>query len=1012
MRLSSRILRPFASLLGLVLLIPWSSISPTAKEALRGGCAPPAIELGGPLSDAEALPEQGLPRSFDGGTFPTPRAEPEVNASGPHERTAFYDFSNTWIFSRWSIVMETNRAVLMRNIWFLNERWSLGTPMPAGQERACPVAVYDDADRLVIVHGGYCWRAGMQEPIYTQPLLTLDLATGIWTERGPSMLPAGAAGVWNPRDRCLIVCGGLEYLAGQPIVHREAWAWFPSNGTWLRLADMPAPRHGQCAVWDPDDGLMLVFGGMNETSYFADVWAYDIVRNLWSVRSPVSDEAPLPRAYASAVWIPTKREMMVHGGENAEFPFYSTWGYSYANNSWTHRTSAPYARSMHGACWDSDRGLMVVCGRGQVGNSDTWTYDPAADSWGENLRLPGALRSGCACVYDPVEKVVLVIGGMDSGGECLGETRILRPGEMQWCYFSPGYMQPPVLDLGSDFHSLDRVSWGEELPPGTSIVTKMRVQREDGSWGAFFSVENGCRPQEQGRLFEWNMTFTASEDLLSTPVLKWVRFDYTVNRKPSCLAQGNATVFRRQPAQLSGEAGDPDGDPLEYRWRALSSLAGTFDDEKKRDAVYTPLSSGRHVLQLIVNDSLSEALSDPVVIDVINRAPQVRAGPDVSCYKMESVTLEADASDPDGDPLSFNWSQLSGPKVSLDSPHEPRTTAVPVEAGNCTFMLTASDGEDRVAVFLNLTVVSRPPTARLSAAPQVANLRTRVNFSALESEDPDGRVVQYLFDFGDGNRTLWTESPFSEHVYRAPGLYNATLRVRDDDGCESAPSEPVPITVENALPELSASVSPETGNVTTLFRFSMLPESRDPDGEIVLCEWDFGDGQGATGAQALHSYRRPGNYTAVLRVTDDMGGSSELSLSVAVVNLPPVIESATGTPQRALRGGERLSLSVVARDPEGAELHYSWSVDGAAVGEDASSFSFRSFKAGGHIVAVCVSDGELETVHEWRLLVRAGVEEGLGTGFALAAGAAIAVAAGGAAAAGMLLRRRSGARKR
>ncbi|MEM4729505.1 MAG: hypothetical protein QXH42_07090 [Thermoplasmata archaeon] len=137
-----------------------------------------------------------------------------MNASGPHERTAFYDFSNTWIFSRWSIVMETNRAVLMRNIWFLNERWSLGTPMPAAQERARHVAVYDDTDRLVIVHGGYCWRAGMQEPIYTQPLLTLDPATGIWTERGPSMLPAGAAGVWNPRDRASLSAGGWNISQG------------------------------------------------------------------------------------------------------------------------------------------------------------------------------------------------------------------------------------------------------------------------------------------------------------------------------------------------------------------------------------------------------------------------------------------------------------------------------------------------------------------------------------------------------------------------------------------------------------------------------------------------------------------------------------------------------------------------------------------------------------------------------------------------------------------------------
>lgn len=54
-----------------------------------------------------------------------------------------------------------------------------------------------------------------------------------------------------------------------------------------------------------------------------------------------------------------------------------------------------------------------------------------------------------------------------------------------------------------------------------------------------------------------------------------------------------------------------------------------------------------------------------------------------------------------------------------------------------------------------------------------------IEFDALGSKDPNGRITRYRWEFGDGGqalgRTVW-------HSYRRPGFYDVTLTVVDDTG--------------------------------------------------------------------------------------------------------------------------------------------------------------------------------------------------------------------------------------
>jgi PKD repeat protein len=58
--------------------------------------------------------------------------------------------------------------------------------------------------------------------------------------------------------------------------------------------------------------------------------------------------------------------------------------------------------------------------------------------------------------------------------------------------------------------------------------------------------------------------------------------------------------------------------------------------------------------------------------------------------------------------------------------------------------------------------------------------------------------------------------------------------------------------------------------------------SYDPDGTIVDYAWDFGDGSTANGPTQFHTYNAPGIYTALLRVTDNLGATASTTQSISV----------------------------------------------------------------------------------------------------------------------------------
>lgn len=74
-----------------------------------------------------------------------------------------------------------------------------------------------------------------------------------------------------------------------------------------------------------------------------------------------------------------------------------------------------------------------------------------------------------------------------------------------------------------------------------------------------------------------------------------------------------------------------------------------------------------------------------------------------------------------------------------------------------------------------------PDQGPIADATAVINDST-VAFDAAASTDPDGRVANYVWDFGDGESEV-TSSARTAHTYAAPGTYTAKLTVIDDEHC-------------------------------------------------------------------------------------------------------------------------------------------------------------------------------------------------------------------------------------
>ena len=271
----------------------------------------------------------------------------------------------------------------------------------------------------------------------------------------------------------------------------------------------------------------------------------------------------------------------------------------------------------------------------------------------------------------------------------------------------------------------------------------------------------------------------------------------------------------------------------------------------------------------------SVTLLDPAPAS--NQPPVANAGGPYSAAAGAPVSLDGSASrDPDGSIASYAWNFGNGTTGSGAAPSATYATA-----GTFTVTLTVTDNRgatSQASTTVTVTTNTQPPVAN-PGGPYTGTVNVPINFNGAASRDPDGSVVSYLWNFGDGTTASGVTAV---HAYAATGSYTVRLTVTDNDGLTNSASTTAQVSDGTGLqPPVANTGGPYQGTTASPVAFDGSASS-DPDGRIVSYDWTFGDGGTASGAKPTHAYSTAGTYTVTLTVTDDTGRKATATTSVSI----------------------------------------------------------------------------------------------------------------------------------
>lgn len=317
------------------------------------------------------------------------------------------------------------------------------------------------------------------------------------------------------------------------------------------------------------------------------------------------------------------------------------------------------------------------------------------------------------------------------------------------------------------------------------------------------------------------------------------------------------------------------------------------------DSTQQPTTIRIYVLAILLNPAYANEVTDRHAIDLELSAAgpgdceDVPGGPTADftispspAVQNQEVCFDATGSiDPNGRVVSWEWDFGDGSRSTGEVVcHSFR------RVGNYQVTLTVKDNDencDHITQFLDVNTPN-PPTCSITANPSSPDIGETVTFQATATS-PNGNVINYTWDFGDGSAKRSSKTPLITHAYNDAGVFNVVLTVTDETGAQSVCTTQV--VIQGTAPTCVIKPNPDPPTSATTPFLVSFDGSQSQGATTLTFTWDFGDGATGTGANVNHSYTCTGtapitcSFVSTLTVADQTGQSSTCSVPVTI-NLP------------------------------------------------------------------------------------------------------------------------------
>jgi PKD repeat protein len=407
---------------------------------------------------------------------------------------------------------------------------------------------------------------------------------------------------------------------------------------------------------------------------------------------------------------------------------------------------------------------------------------------------------------------------------------------------------------------------------------------------------------------------------------------------------------------------DAEGPIAQYAW--------DFGDGSPVDTVsganpsHTYAAADDYTVLLTVTDgnSVRDTSETSASIAANPLPPRADAGAPAVGTTGAAVSFDGSGSvDQDGNIVTYAWDFGDGSPVDTVSGANPSHTYAAADTYTVTLTVTDNDsltGTDTTTA--SIDQANAPPTSD-AGEPYAGFVNLPVIFDGSASSDGDGDIVQYDWDFGDGNSG---SGLYTSHTYVATGVYEVTLTVTDDNGGTDESTTTAIVGSDATLPPRVFTNGPYNGVAGVPLTFDGSNTS-DPDGTLNTYEWAFGDANSATGITASNNYAAGGLYAVILQATSSDGFTASEGTIARIGNLslpPSAVANASNEPYKgrvavplAFNGGD-------SNDPDGTINRYDWAFGDGNIANDAGPLTTNTYATPGRYLArLTVTDDSGET---------------------------------------------------